>query len=172
MGDHDGEPAESPSYRGFVGAYRYAFRRSGSVWFRLYVAASAVLVAFVTVLVALAMIRWIARPAGLFGDRGLLAVVGILLVLPVAAPVLLVARRHRRTDRPQPASADRLVGLAGFALVFGIYLGLVIVAPAEGTRGSLAAALDALPTVAGVVPPLAGVGLLVLAARRTRPGAP
>lgn len=171
MADPEPVTEAPPSYRGFLGAYRYAFRRSASVWFRLYVAVSAILVAFVTVLVALAMVRWIARPAGLFGDRGLLAVVGILLVLPIATPVLLVARRHRRSGSPQPAGADRLVGLAGFALVFGIYLGLVIVAPAEGTRGSLVAALDALPAVAGVVPPLVGVGLLVLAARHTRPDA-
>lgn len=157
------------SYRGFIGAYRYAFRQSGSVWFRLYVAASAVLVTFVTILLVLGMIRWIARPSGLFGDRGLLAVLALLIVLPIVAPVLVVARRHRRATSPRPAGADRWIGVAGFLLVFGIYIGLVIAAPVSGRRGGFVAALDALPRVAAVGPPLLGLVLLVLAVRRTRP---
>lgn len=162
-----GTPTDS--YRGFLGAYWFAFRRSRSLWFRAYVAVSALVVAFVTLLVVLAMIRWIARPAGLFGDRGLLAVLGLLLVLPVAAPVLIVARRHRRTGTTP--GADRLLGLSGFAVVLGIYLGLVIAAPSESVRPGpfrpVVVVLSALPPATAAVPPLLGIALLALAVRWT-----
>lgn len=158
-------------YRGLPGAFVFAFRRSDSLVFRAYAVTSAVVGAFVAVVLLLGLVSWLASPATPFGQQALLAVIGVLLLLPLFAPVLVVARRHRHDvggRRP-----DALVGLAGFGVVLAVYLALLVSDPnpheVSGPLGPAVAALDALPRSAWVVPPLLAVGLLALAVRLTRP---
>lgn len=163
----------SAGYRGLPGAFVYAFRHSGSLLFRTYAVASALLAGFVVVLFALGLIRWILRPVGLVGERAFLLVIAILVFVPVVAPVLVVARRHRlRESRP---ADDRWVALAGYGVVVSVWLGLVIVAPPGDPRpGPLRPAvrtLYGLPDGVGIVPPLVGlVGLWIAVTRTRRPG--
>lgn len=159
------------AYGGLVGAFAYAIRRSRSWLFRTYVVASAALGVFVALLLVLAVVTWIARPVA-FGERALLGVIAILLLVPLFAPVLVVARRHRR-GRPE-ASADRWLGLAGYGFVVGLVLALYISDPSphavEGAFGPAAAWLDALPDSYGLLPPALAAAAIVVVALLTRPG--
>ncbi len=160
------------AYGGLVGAFAYAMRRSHSWLFRTYVVASAALGAYVGLLLVLAVVTWLARPVA-FGERAFLGVVGLLLLLPLFAPVLVVARRHRR-GTPEP-SADRWLGLAGYAFVVSLVLALFISDPAphgvEGTFGPAAGWLDRLPDAAGLLPPVVAAAAIAVAVRVTRPPA-
>lgn len=157
-------------YRGLPGAFVFAFRRSDSHVFRAYAVTGAVLGVVVAVFFLLALVSWVGS-AGAFGQSAFLAVLGLLVLLPLVAPVLVVARRHRRstTDR----RADATLGLAGFAVVVSVWLALFVSDPnPHRTTGVLAPALDAidaLPRSAWPVPPLLAVGLLVLSVWLTRP---
>lgn len=158
------------AYAGLVGAFIYAMRRSRSWLFRTYVVASAALGAYVGLLLVLAVVTWLARPVA-FGERAFLGVVGLLLFLPLFAPVLVVARRHRR-EASKPA-ADRWLGLAGYTFVVSLVLALFISDPAphgvEGLFGPAAAWLDRLPDIAGLVPPVIAAAAIAVAVRFTRP---
>ena len=156
-------------YRGLPGAYASAFRRSDSYLLRAYVLASALVGAFVVVLLVLGVVSWLATPAPL-GQRALLGVIGLLVVVPLSAPVLVVARRHRRGTARR--HADAVLGLAGFGFVLAVYLALFISAPStQETAGVLAPvleALDSLPRSYWILPPLLSVVSIWLAVRLTR----
>lgn len=158
------------AYAGLVGAFVYASRQSRSWLFRLYVVTGAAVGLFIAVLLVLATITWIANPVA-FGERLLLGVIGILLLAPLAAPVLIVARRHRRGGS-EPA-ADRWFGLTGYAFVAAIGLALYITDPSThdvgGGMAPLAAWLDGLPDLAGLLPPVVAALAIVAVARLTRP---
>jgi hypothetical protein len=158
------------AYAGLVGAFVYAARQSRSWLFRLYVVTGAVVGLFIAILLVLAAITWLANPVA-FGERLLLGVIGILLLAPLAAPVLVVARRHRRGGS-DPAG-DRWLGLAGFAFVAAIVLALFISDPSShqvgGPAASIAAWLDGLPDLAGLLPPVVAAVAIVVVARLTRP---
>jgi hypothetical protein len=88
------------------------------------------------------------------------------------APVLLVARRHRRTG--SSLAYDRALAAGGYLFLFSLYLALVVTAP-PGLRDSPPAVLApvvgvlyALPPAAGVVPPLVAIGVGYLLHRRYR----
>lgn len=155
------------AYAGLVGAYRYAFRRSSSWLFRSYVVASAVLGVFIALLLVLALVSWAADPVA-FGERAFLGVIGLLLVMPLAAPVLVVARRYRR-GRP---AGDAWLGLAGYAFVLGIFLALFVSDPSphdvQGALAPVAAWLDGLPDRYGLIPPVLAAAAIVAAVRLTR----
>lgn len=158
-------------YRGLPGAFTYAFRRSDSWLFRSYVVVSALVGGFTALLLLLGLVTWLAGPTGLAGQNALLGVIGILVLAPLVAPVLFVARRHRfGDDRPR---VDRLFGLAGYAFVLSIYLALLITDPSRhvvaGPLQGPVAALDALPRGYGLVPPAVAAAAIVLIARFTRP---
>lgn len=157
-------------YAGLVGAYAYAIRESDSWLLRSYVVASALVGLFVALLLTLAVVTWVANPTGLFGERALLGVVAILVLGPMAAPVLIVARRHRHGTGHR--RADLALGLAGYAFLASIYLGLLISDPSDhavsGLLAPAVAALDTLPAVYGFLPPVIAVVLLLLAVRLTR----
>jgi hypothetical protein len=161
-----GEP-----YSGLIGAYRYAFRQSDSILFRAYVAASAFVGAFVSLLLVLGVINW-AGNAGQFGERALLSVIGVLILAPLFAPVLILARRYRFGIR-SPGD-DRLFALAGAGFLASIYLALFITDPnAHSASGPLAGpvtVLDRLPRIYGLVPPVVAVLGIYLVVRYTRPG--
>jgi len=92
--------------------------------------------------------------------------VGVLVVAPLLAPVLLVARRHRRTA--STVAYDRGMALAALAFVASLYVGLVASVPTElqePTDSAVVAALYELPQLAGVVPPVLAVGLMYVVHR-------
>lgn len=146
-------------YRGLFGAFRFAFRQSGSWLFRSYVLASAVVGAYVAVIILLGVVTWIANPTGVIGELSLLGVAAMAILAPLFAPVLVVARRRRYgDDRPR---VELAIALAGYGFLGGTVLGLLISDPrSHGTAWGLAG-LDALPAVAGAVPPI--VAAVVLA---------
>lgn len=159
------------AYAGLLGAYVYALRRTRSWVCRSYVVASAAVGLFIAVILLLAVVSWAAHPVA-FGERTFLGVIGIVLLLPLTAPVLLVARRHRLSGS-EPA-ADRWLALAGYGFVAAIVLALFVSDPTAhattGPFGPVVAGLDALPNGAWVVFPVVAAAAIVVAARRTRPG--
>lgn len=157
-------------YRGLVGGVAFALRRSESWLLRSYAVASALVGGFVGLLLVLGVVSWLAEPAPL-GQRALLGVVGLLVLVPLFAPVLVVARRHRRGHGDR--RADALLAIAGYGFVLSVYLALLVSAPGSravsGPLGPVVAAVDALPRSAWPVPPLLAAAAIVLAFRRTRP---
>jgi hypothetical protein len=168
-------------YGGVLGAFPYAFRASDSHLFRSYVVLGGLLTVAVSLLFIAAVIGVIATTTGGRGgsltlSRSFFAVVGLFVVVPLVAPVLFVARRHRRRERDDPADGpyDAALAAAGYLFVGALYVGLVMsVPPSQQTppTGALApvvAALYATPQLAGVVPPLLAAAAVLLVHRRLR----
>ena len=165
----NGTEAEESTYSGLVGAFPYAFRRSDSWLFRSYVVLGGLVAAVIALLFVFALVVLIAGTTGGRGgtftlSRAFFIVVGLFVVAPVLAPVLAVARHHRRerADRRY----DAALALAGYLFVCSLYIGLVIsVPPAQQTTptGALAPAIEALytlPALVGLLPPaLAAAGI-------------
>lgn len=137
-------------YDGLPGAFPYAFRASGSWLFRSYAVVSALAVGVIGLLIVFGLVVLIAQTASVEGgaltlSRSFYAVVGLLLVVPILAPTLLVARRHRRgddadrtanaaTEADADATGDRYdagLALAGYLFLVALYVGLVIAVPSE-----------------------------------------
>jgi hypothetical protein len=149
------------AYGGPVGAYPYAFRASDSRLFKSYVVLGGLVTLFVVVLFTIGVVVNIANTTGGAGgtitlSRAFFILVGLSLVAPLLAPVLLVARRHRRTE--STVRYDAAMGATGFLFIFGSWAGAVVASPTGA----------ALPVGAGLVPPLAAVALMWLAHRRYR----
>jgi Tfp pilus assembly protein PilN len=169
--DRKGVAGLAAAYRGVVGAYPYAVRASDSRLFPSYVLAGGALTVLVVVLFALGLVQLGAETPGSTGgtftfSRAFLLVVMLLVVAPLVAPVLLVARRHRRTA--SSVAYDRGLALSALVFVVSLYLALVISAPPElrePTESAVIAALYALPRPAGLAPPLLAVGLMYLVHR-------
>lgn len=162
-------------YGGVLGAFPYAFRATDSWLCRSYVLAGGLSTVAVSVLFIAAVIGIIAGTTGGRGgsltlSRSFVAVVGLFVVVPLVAPVLFVARRHRRTD-PVNDRYDAALAATGYLFVVALYVGLVIsVPPSQQTTptGALApvvAALYALPQLAGLVPPLVAAAVIPLCHR-------
>jgi len=169
--------ADEDTYGGIFGAFPYAFRRSESRLFRSYVVIGGGLAALVTLLFTFGLVTLVANTVGTAGgvftfSRAFFIFVGMLVVVPLVAPVLSVARRHRRTA--STPRYDAALALAGYLFVVALYLGLIISTPAEqqdpvsGPLAPVVATLYGLPRLAGLVPSaLASVGIY-LAHRLTR----
>ncbi|SFR30897.1 MULTISPECIES: hypothetical protein [Halorubrum] len=166
------------SYRGVFGAIPYAFRATESRTMRAYAAIGALAAGFVALVVTLALIVWMGETASARGgtflfSRSLFVVAGLGAVGPLLAPILFVARHHRRGD-PVAATYDRWMGVAGFLFLLSLYLGMIVSAP-EGLRepsGSVVVnALYALPRPAGFVPPVAAALAVFATHFRLRGGA-
>jgi hypothetical protein len=168
-------------YRGAVGAFPYAFGASDSRLFRSYVVFGGLLTVAVSLLFVAAVIGAIASTTGGRGgsltlSRSFFAVVGLFVVVPLVAPVLFVARRHRRRGPEDPADGryDAALAATGYLFVVSLYVGLVISVPPgqqttpTGTLAPLIAALYALPQLAGVGPPLLAAAIIILSHRRLR----
>lgn len=157
------------AYRGLVGAFGFALRQSRSWLFRSYVVASAAVGLYVGLLVLLALVTWIAEPVA-FGERTFLLLVGLLVVMPLFAPVLVVARRHRRGHHS--TTADRWLAMSGYGFLGSLLLALYVSDPAThpttGAVAPIAAWLDALPDVWGLAPPILAAGAIATAVRLTR----
>jgi len=167
-------------YRGVVGAFPYAFRASDSHLFRSYVVLGGLLTVAVSLLFIAAVIGVIATTTGGRGgsltlSRSFFAVVGLFVVVPLVAPVLFVARRHRRAgDDPADGPYDAALAAAGYLFVVALYVGLVVSIPPSqqtaptGPLAPVVAALYSLPQLAGVVPPLVAAAVILLCHRRLR----
>ncbi|MFB6103314.1 MAG: hypothetical protein ABEJ73_12230 [Haloplanus sp.] len=164
-------------YGGALGAFPYAFGASGSLLFRSYVVLGGLLTAAVTLVFVAALIGVIADTTSGGGgtltlSRSFFAVVGLFVIAPLVAPVLFVARHHRREGGDD--RYDAALAAAGYLFVVALYVGLVIsVPPAQQTTptGALApvvAALYALPQRAGLGPPVAAALLIPLLHRWLR----
>ena len=165
-------------YRGVFGAFPYAFRQSRSLLFRSYVLIGALAALAVTVLFCAGLIVLVAQTAAVEGgsltlSRAFYIVVGLVVVAPLVAPVLLVARRHRRSEG-RDARYDFALSLAGYLFVGSLYVGLLITVPADqqtapsGPIAPFVETLYALPQLAGVVPPLVASAVIVVAHRILR----
>ncbi|MFC7228261.1 hypothetical protein N0B31_12675 [Salinirubellus salinus] len=129
-----GGPPEDDGYGGVFGAYPYAFRRSDSRLFRAYALVGGLLALSLALLFGFALVVQVAQtlggPGGTFTfARALFILVGLLVVAPLMAPVLFVARNHRRTG--SDARYDRLLGGSGFLFVVSLYLGITASIPPE-----------------------------------------
>lgn len=174
------EAADSEVYRGFPGAFPYAFRVSSSLLFKLYVVVGTLLAAAIGLLFTLALIVLIANTAGTAGASGTLSlsrsfffVVGLLVVLPIVAPILFVARTHRLGGGAD-GRYERRLAIAGFAFLLSIYLGLVISVPPEqresvdGVLAPVVGLLYDLPAIVALLPPLVGAALIYVVHRLPR----
>jgi hypothetical protein len=164
--------AEERSYAGLLGSFRYSYGESDSYAYRAYVLVSAALGVALTLLFTFALIGLIAATLGASETitlvRSFLVLVALLVIAPVFAPVLLVARRHR-TKQGADASYDAALAVGGYLFIAALYLGLVISVPPEhqqATTGAFAVvvgALYGLPQPLGLLPPvLAGVAIVLL----------
>jgi hypothetical protein len=161
------------SYAGALGAFPYAFGASGSRLFRSYVVLGGLVALLASFLFGGALLDLLAKTFRTSGgtftfSRAFVVVVALGVVGPILAPVLLVARRHRRGDAVRDGGAgaesrsvlayDRAMATAGYAFICSIYLALVVSAP-PGARDDPPAILApvveflyGLPQVAGLVP--------------------
>ncbi|AFK19753.1 hypothetical protein E6P09_01395 [Haloferax mediterranei ATCC 33500] len=154
-------------YGGVIGAFPYAFRHSESWLFKCYVLAGAVATGIVSLLVVFGLVVLIGATAGVPGgsltlSRSFYILVGLFIVAPLIAPILFVARRHRKTGSDR--RYDLTLALSGFVFMASVYVGLVASVPAElqtpvgQTTGSVAVLfvnfLYDLPAIYGLVPPV------------------
>lgn len=169
--------AEEKTYKGLLGSFRYSFGASDSPVYKGYVVISALLALLLALFFTLALIVLIAATLGASESitlvRSFFVLVGLLVVAPIVAPVLLVARRHRKRLGTGTAY-DTAVALGGFLFIATLYLGLVISVPpglqepTGGALGGLVGVLYGLPSLLGFVPPILAAALLVALHRRYR----
>ncbi|WP_418285930.1 hypothetical protein [Halorubrum sp. DTA46] len=155
------------SYRGVFGAIPYAIRNTDSWTMRLYGVLGAITAGLIATVVTLALVVWMGETAGVQSgtflfSRSLYVLAGFAAVAPLLAPLLFVARRHRRDDPVKPGY-DRMLAYAGFLFLGSLYLGMVISAPAglrDPAESVVVSALYALPQPAGVVPPVVAAAVV------------
>lgn len=164
------EAADSGSaYSGVLGAFPYAARATDSRLCLSYVFVGALLAVVVLVLFLVGVISAFNNTLGAVGgtftfSRTFVFLVGTVVGIPVIAPILLVARRHRLGHHSR--AYDRTVALTGYLYAFSLYLALVVSAPPGQREAPPAAiapvveALYALPPAAGVVPPVAAIAIM------------
>ena len=155
------------SYRGVLGAIPYAIRHTDSWVLRVYGVVGGLAAAAIAAVVTLALVVWMGETVGVpsgtyLFTRTLYVILGFAAVTPLLAPLLFVARRHRRSD-PVAVGYDRALAVTGFAFLASLYLGLVITVPelpqdrpdALKNPPVLLGALYALPQPIGALPPVA-----------------
>ncbi|WP_436929913.1 hypothetical protein [Halosimplex halobium] len=178
----DGEVASASSdegaaetYKGILTAYPYAIRASDSLAFRIYAGTSALFGAGIVLLFTFAVVTLLGAtaeaPGGSFTfSRAFFLFLMLLVVAPLVAPVLFVARRHRRTG--SDTRYDRGMAATGYGFLLAMYVALVITTPADlqedpgGALGAVAEFLYGLPNEAAVVPPVAAALLIYLTHRQ------
>lgn len=175
--------ADDRSYRGLLGAFPYAFRRSNSRIFKLYAAVGGLLAAGIAVIFALALVVLIAETAAASDGtislmRAFFVLVALLVVAPIVAPVLLVARRYRRADgggaTGEDSRYDRRLAVSGFAFVGAVYVALIVSTPpaqqvgTDGAGGAVLGMLYALPAPVGLALPVAAALAIYTVHHRSR----
>jgi len=172
-----GESDAAETYKGLLTAYPYAFRASESMAFRIYAGVSALFGAGVVLLFTFAVVTLLGAtadaPGGSFTfSRAFFLFLMFLVLAPLVAPVLFVARRHRREG--SDARYDRQLAATGYGFLLSMYVALVITTPADlqenpdGAFGAVAEFLYGLPNEAAVVPPVGAAILIYLTHRRLR----
>ena len=134
--------------------------------FKGYVVLAVLLTTAIALVFTFGLIGVLAGSAGARGgtftfSRTFFLFVGLLVVAPLLAPVLLVARRHRRSV--STVAYDRGLALAALTFVVSLYVALVISAPAglrEPSSNPVVMVLYALPRPAGLAPPVLTVGMM------------
>lgn len=155
------------SYRGVFGAIPYAIRHTESWTMRLYGVIGGLSAGFIALVVTFGLVVWMGETVGVESGtflftRSLFVVAGFAAVAPLLAPLLFVARRHRRDD-PVRDGYDRKLAYGGFCFLASLYVGMIISTPADlrdPTESVVLSALYALPRPAAVVPPLAAAALV------------
>ena len=159
------------TYNGLPGAFPYALRASESLLFKGYVVVATLLTVAIALIFTFGLIGVLANSVGALGgtftfSRTFFLFVGLLVVAPLLAPVLLVARRHRRTA--SSVAYDRGLALSALGFVASLYVGLIISVPPalqESTSSGVVTTLYGLPQLAGLVPPLLAVALMYVVHR-------
>lgn len=173
----------SEEYAGVLGAFPYAYRQSDSRLFRVYVVVGGLLAAALAAFFTFALVVSVASTTGIGGGtitfvRSIFVLLGFLVVAPLVAPVLFVARHHRREG--SDARYDAALAASGACYVASLYLGAVASMPAEfeldgevttrpapsGATAPLVEALYAMPEVLSWTIPLAGAAVVYLVHRR------
>ncbi|GAB7095707.1 hypothetical protein JCM30237_28610 [Halolamina litorea] len=179
-------------YGGILGAFPYAFRRSDSRLFRSYVLVGGLATVLLALVCVLAVVVVFGQTAGARGgnftlSRSFIALLGLLAVVPVVAPVLLAARTRRRgvaeDDRFEPPRGyEPLLAVGGYLFLLSLYLGLVASMPetftldgetvtrpeASGLFAPVVAALYAVPPTASPLIPAGAAALIVVIHRWLR----
>lgn len=170
------EPGESDgeAYSGLFGAIPYALRASRSWLFKTYVLVGGFVSLAVALVMVLALVTLIAQTASIPGgtltvSRAFYVVVGLFIVGPLLAPILLVARRHRTAESGK--RYDAALALSGFVFLASVYVGLLASVPPnqqEPVSGVLAPVIQwlyALPQISGLVPPVLAAVFIAVAHR-------
>jgi hypothetical protein len=176
---------DDDAYGGVLGAVPYAFRATDSRLCRWYIVVGGLvgaLIALVFTLAVVSLIGQTVRTAGgmLTSSRAFYVVVGLSLVGPLLAPILLVARRHRQGDGD--ARYDRAIAGAGFLFTLSIYFGLVASMPptfqlngetlsrppAEGLLGPIVEFFYAIPEPAWPAVPATAAAIMIVVHRLYR----
>ncbi|WP_267640845.1 hypothetical protein [Haloarchaeobius amylolyticus] len=172
------------TYDGVIGAFPYALRASDSRLFKLYALLGGLLGVVLTFYFGAALAVQVANTLGTAGGtftflRSFYIFFGLLVVAPILAPVLFVARRHRREGGD--TRYDLLMAVTGFVFLLSLYLALVISMPAEftldgetvtrptpsGLFAPVVSLLYEMPPLSSPLPPLVvGVVMLLLGRRR------
>lgn len=171
----DDAPRED-AYSGLLGAFPFALRTSQSWLFKSYALLGGVLALGITLLFGLGVVVLLGATAAAAGgsftfSRAFFIFVGLLVVAPLLAPVLFVARRHRRGT--STGRYDATLAALGYVFVASLFVALVISTPTEqreavsGLSAPLVQFLYSLPRLAGLVPPLVVAVLIWIAGRRT-----
>ncbi|QLH79922.1 hypothetical protein HZS55_05105 [Halosimplex rubrum] len=172
----DGSDA-AETYKGLLTAYPYAFRASDSMAFRIYAGVSALFGIGVVLLFTFAVVTLLGSTADAAGgsftfSRAFFLFLMFLVLAPLVAPVLFVARRHRRVG--SETRYDRQMAATGYGFLLAMYVALVITTPADlqedpgGLFGAVAEFLYGLPNGTAVVPPVAAALLIYLTHRQLR----
>lgn len=177
-GDAEVDAPPRDGYGGLFGAYPYAFRHSDSRLFRLYVLLGGGLALLLGLGFLAAFVVAVAGSVGLAAGgtrsfvRAFVLFVGFLVVFPLLAPVLLVARHHRRID--DDGRYDRALAATGFLYALSLYLAAVVSTPPEqqevvgGLLAPVVGFLYDLPAPVGLLPPVVAAVVVYLAHRRYR----
>ncbi|MEF8808474.1 hypothetical protein [Natronomonas sp.] len=144
----------SEAYSGVFGAVPYAFRQSRSRAFRVYAVLGGLLAGLLGVFFTFALVVSIATTANLSGGtvtfvRSVFVFFGFLVTAPLLAPILLVARHHRREGND--TRYDTALAAAGGGYLVTLYLGAIASMPAEFT---IDGEVTTRPTPSGATAPL------------------
>lgn len=168
---------DEDAYNGVLGAFPYALRASDSWLFKSYAALGGLLAALIALVFTFALVQLIAVTTGTAGgvftfSRAFFVFVGMLVVFPLIAPILSVARRHRRTG--SSTRYDATIAATGYLFLFALYLALVVSIPAEQQEtppaviGPVVEFLYGLPAIYGLIPPVIVAVAMYLVHRNLR----
>ncbi|MFW5919795.1 MAG: hypothetical protein ACOCSF_06335 [Halanaeroarchaeum sp.] len=168
----DLEGRDDDAYGGVLGAFPYAIRSSDSWLFRSYALLGGLAVLLAGLVFFLGVVTLLGETSvttsgTLSLTQAFFVVVALGVIVPLLAPILFVARRHRMGQAT--VNYDLAMGVAGYAFLASLYVALVISVPPSaqeptgGVVGPVVEFLYDLPQWAGVVPVgVAAVAILVL----------